>query len=261
MVPNFRRSHELVAARTQAHWAAQVVSALGTSLLPHADDYSETNLAWDRDRRALVGRSVQGVIAGLRVADLVWFVIGRGPAERPAVGSTVADGLRWLRSVAVENGLADRPLDRSPYDLPPHELARGGRFESVDGLDEIAAWFDVASLAIGRISQTAPAADEVRCWPHHFDLATLLPIAKDRTIGVGLSPGDQDIPEPHFYVTPHPRPEPGEGPVPLPFGRWNDRGWFGAVLRGSEIPSDAPRTSVDGFLDAAVDACRRVIER
>jgi len=241
--------------------AVQVVSALGTTLLPHAEDYSETNLGWDRDAQALVGRSVNGVTAGLRVADLVWFVAGPKPAERSAVGSTVADGLRWLRSVAIANGLDDRPLDRSPYELPPHELARGDRFESIDGLDEIATWFDFASVAIGRVAARGPDAGEVRCWPHHFDLAMLLPVAKDRTVGVGLSPGDEDIPEPYFYVTPNPRPEPGEGPVRLPSGRWNDRGWFGAVLRGSEIPSDAPRPAVDGFLDVAVEACRRVIER
>jgi hypothetical protein len=256
MIPNFRRSRDLVAARIQAHWAAQVVSALGTALLPHREDYSETNLGWDHDRQALMGRSVQGVTAGLRVADLVWLVAGPRPAERSAVGSTIADGLRWLHSVAVENGLANRPLDHGSYDLPPHELARGGRFELVSGLDEVAAWFDVASLAIGRIAEGARGADEVRCWPHNFDLATLLPLGTGRTIGVGLSPGDADIPEPYFYVTPHPRPEPGEGPVVLPSGRWNERGWFGAVLRGSEIPSDDPRTAVDGFLDAAVEACR-----
>jgi hypothetical protein len=261
MIPNFRRSRELVDARLQAHWAAQVVSALGTGLLPHRDDYSETNLGWDRERQALVGRHVEGVTAGLRVRDLVWFVLGPKPAERPAVGSTLGEGLRWLRSITVENGLADRPLDRRPEDLPSHPLGRDGRFEAVDGLDEIAAWFHVASLAIGRIAERTPDAGEVRCWPHNFDLATLLPIGRGQTIGVGLCAGDADIPEPYFYVTPHPRPEPGDGPVALPAGRWNERFWFGAVLRGSEIPSDDPRTTVDGFLDVAVAACRRVIER
>jgi hypothetical protein len=32
------------------------------------------------------------------------------------------------------------------------------------------------------------------------------------------------------------------------------------VLRGSEIPAVDPRNTVDGFLDAAVEGCRRVIE-
>ena len=63
MVPNFARSRELVDARIQAHWAAQVVSALGRALLPHRDDSSETNLGWDGERQALMGRAVQGVTA------------------------------------------------------------------------------------------------------------------------------------------------------------------------------------------------------
>jgi hypothetical protein len=238
--------------------AAQVVSALGTTLLPHRDDYAETNLGWDRP--ALVGRSVRGVSAGLRVADLVWFVRGSEPAERSAVGSSVADGLRWLRSAAIANGLDDRPLGRSPYELPQH-YDEEGALRHVEGLMEIAAWFDFASVAIGRVAEREPHAGEVRCWPHHFDLATLVRVAEEQTVGVGLSQGDEGIAEPYYYVTPDPRPAAGEGPGKLPAGRWNERGWFGAVLRGSEIPQDDARPTVDAFLDASIDACRAVLAR
>ncbi len=259
MIPTFSRSSALLEARTQAHWAAQVVSALGTTLLPHQDDYSETNLGWDRARQGVVGREVRGVQAGLRIADPTWFVRGPRPAERTVAGSTLADGLRWLREIAVANGLEDRPLAPSTYELPGHPLGEGAAFQVVNGLDEIAAWFDVGSLALDRTAEREPGAGEVRCWPHHFDLATLIAVAADRTVGVGLSPGDDLIAEPYFYVSPHPRPEPGEGPEKLPAGEWNRSGWFGAVLRGTRIPSDDPRAAVDAFLDAAVATCRRMI--
>ena len=71
--------------------------------------------------------------------------------------------------------------------------------------------------------------------------ASPYPVGEARTVGVGLCPGDDDIPEPYFYVTPHPRPAPGRGPVELPAGRWNERFWFGAVLRGSDAAGGSAR--------------------
>ena len=46
----------------------------------------------------------------------------------------------------------------------------------------------------------------VRCWPHHFDIATLLTIAPGQTIGVGLEPGDGYYDEPYWYVNQYPAP-------------------------------------------------------
>lgn len=49
---------ELIQARLELHWAAQLVSASGTSLLPAQADFSHTNLGWDRMLGVLVGRNV-----------------------------------------------------------------------------------------------------------------------------------------------------------------------------------------------------------
>jgi hypothetical protein len=102
----------------------------------------------------------------------------------------------------------------------------------------------------------------VRCWPHHFDIATLVSIpggapGEVRTIGVGLSPGDGSYAEPYFYVTPWPAPD---GPTlpELPAGAaWHRAGWFGAVLTGTAIFHDAEATPparkrmIRDFLDGA----------
>ena len=52
-------------------------------------------------------------------------------------------------------------------------------------------------------------ATPVRCWPHHFDIATLLNIGQEnlQSIGIGLSPGDSNNREPYFYVTMWPYPD------------------------------------------------------
>ena len=107
----------------------------------------------------------------------------------------------------------------------------------------------------------------MRCWPHHFDLATLVSVpggapGDARTIGVGLSPGDGSYAEPYFYVTPWPSPDSPALPE-LPAGAdWHRTGWFGAVLTATAIFHDAggsPPTRarmVREFLDVASRASR-----
>jgi len=51
-------SAALSQARLQLHWAAQLVSAPGTSLLPRSADYAHTNLGWESSLGVLVGRDV-----------------------------------------------------------------------------------------------------------------------------------------------------------------------------------------------------------
>ena len=49
---------DLGEARLELHYAAQLVSAPGTTLLPPKDDYSHTNLEWDSALDVLAGRRV-----------------------------------------------------------------------------------------------------------------------------------------------------------------------------------------------------------
>jgi len=54
------------------------------------------------------------------------------------------------------------------------------------------------------------SASDVLCWPHHFDIATLVTFASDRSSSVGLSPGDGSYDEPYYYVNVHPQPDPAQ---------------------------------------------------
>ncbi|MDH4283081.1 MAG: hypothetical protein OEV36_10550, partial [Myxococcales bacterium] len=61
-------------ARLELHWAAQLVSAPGTTLLPAEADYGHTNLGWDAALCVLSGRSIgtgslrAGLVFGWRAA-------------------------------------------------------------------------------------------------------------------------------------------------------------------------------------------------
>ena len=60
------------------------------------------------------------------------------------------------------------------------------------------------------------------CWPHHFDIATLVKLedgqpANARSIGVGVSPGDEYYAQPYVYVSPWPRFDAGKLPDLPPY--------------------------------------------
>jgi hypothetical protein len=72
----------------------------------------------------------------------------------------------------------------------------GGEFSSglSRELGALARLYDDAAALLETISGGWAGAAPVRCWPHHFDIATLLEVAHDadgsatKTIGVGLAP-------------------------------------------------------------------------
>jgi hypothetical protein len=230
--------------RLVAHWAAQLVAAVGAALSPPAPDDSHTALAWDPERRALVG--ARGT--ALLLEELALVVGGeRGSPRLDLDGRSREEALAWL---GAAHGTGPLP----PYPHPPPGDAPA-RFQARPAAQaELAGWFALAARALTGL---APAGAEppLYVWPHHFDMAKLLELGGGRTIGAGLSPGDASYAEPYFYVTPGPYPAERKGP-PLVIGRWHVDGWFGAVLVGAEIGLEE-RARV--FVDAAISACRLLL--
>ena len=83
----------------------------------------------------------------------------------------------------------------------------------------------------------------IQVWPHHFDVSMIwLPGGKvagqdgadeeysDKQMNFGFAFGDENIPEPYFYVTAYPLPD-AMPDVALPTGTtWHSDGFNGAVL-------------------------------
>ena len=256
------RDGALAEARVQAHHAAQVAAAPGATLLPDSVDHSDRNLEWVARLGCLVGRSVDGLQAGLRIGDLSWVVVADGSivASHQAHGYTVAQGLGWLRAAWLAAGGGDHAFHVPGYDLPAHRVADDGMFGELPDADlhQLTAWFANADRLIRAVAE-AQGGSEVRVWPHHFDLATLIVLGGEgedtRSVGVGFTPGDGGIAQPYFYVTPWPYPDPGDLPD-LPVGHWHTEGWTGAVLPGSEVDGEATAAA---FLEAAVGAGRTLV--
>jgi hypothetical protein len=271
----------LASARVEVHWAAQIVAAVGRALIPAVPDDSHTSLEWlEAERLLLGGATPRGLRLGLRPADLT--LVLRDPQDRngearrelPLVGRTLDEARLWA---AAALGAVATVVP--PYDMPPHAVAHGGTFSGGDGaaLEEIDRWYAAADGFLREVRRTRSHpptnASPVRCWPHHFDIATLIELppgasVERRTIGVGLSPGDGSYQEPYFYVTPWPYPASGSDPqLPgLPGGAvWHRTGWFGAVLTATAIFAAADASpskraeAVSRFLDAAVGAAATLL--
>jgi len=259
---------DLVPGRRIAHHAAQLASAPAATWLAPEDDWSHENLGWESASEALVGRPVAGWRAGLRLRDLTLLVLGDEASALDLVGRSRDDASRWLvGQFEAARGEPSGPLELPAHEIPDHPVAHGEPFPTTDpeALAELSRWFAIADMALRALAVWEDRASPVRCWPHHFDLATLVTLAGSgedaRTVGLGFSPGDGGIPEPYFYVTPWPYPDADALP-PLPAGSWNTEGWVGAVLRGAEVvawPASERRARVEGFLDVASEAARELI--
>jgi hypothetical protein len=243
--------------RLIAHWAAQLVAAAGTTFAPAREDFSHTNLGWVRALGALAGQPIgdRQVCAALRLSDLHLLVVEGDSilAQLELAGATMQDALAWLGGALRDvDSRLDAALGYPTHEMPKHAVGDGAPFPAADRavLEELAPWFANAQLIAGAVANSEENAAEPRCWPHHFDLATLITLDGERTIGVGMSPGDGSYADPYFYVTPWPYPSQTEDLPRLPAGHWHTQSWVGAVLQTPDSGIIRP------FLDTAIAALR-----
>ncbi len=266
---------DLVDTRLQLHWAAQVAAAIGYTFASPQPDWSHTSLQWNGRHQMLVGQTVGArTRAGLQLeASELAVIRGDQMASLQLNGITLEEAYDWLLAESADID-PDRPsasLVRPSHEMPEHPVASGVPFTTIpDARRELAHWFRNANNVLQDIARHNHNASPVRCWPHHFDMSTLIaldphkPSENARSIGAGLSPGDGGVREPYFYVTPWPYPDPASLPE-LPFGFWNTEAWVGAVLKGSVLVArDSAREQRDtarSFFDAAIAASRRLLDR
>jgi hypothetical protein len=253
------------------HHAVQLVAAVGRSLVPARADDGHTSLVWHSRRRAIEGEQVLGPRrwwAALHPDDLSLGVLveGKEVGLVALAGRTKSEAFTWLVDQARAQGAPVEKLKLdAPYTIPAHAVGTGAAF-AVPGdgsCAELRRWFANADPLLGDVADGWAGSAPVRIWPHHFDIGTVLPLGPAGgegapTLGVGLSPGDEAIAEPYFYVTPWPVPD----PLPdLPAGgQWHREGWTGAVLTGTEVVSAGDGAVQSGaaraFLTRTVETLR-----
>ena len=259
---------ELADARLALHDAAQATAAVAYALLPTTPDHTHSNLLWSSEHGVFFGRPLPaGSRCALDPLTLRTAVLGSDDAplgEVSAVGRTLEQVYVELAAVLRRAGESVPPngLITPDYDLPDTPVRRGERFAEPSKADlrELARWFALGHAAIGRVATRHLAGAEVRVWPHHFDLAALRTLDEGedaevaRTLGVGLSPGDDSYAEPYFYVSPWPAPSPEALPR-LPRGaHWHSEGFTSAVITAGDLLEIGPNL-LDERLDALAEVC------
>jgi len=252
-------------ARLQAHYAAQWLARMARAYArPLANDF-HTNLTWNDAQGALTTHELPGGgSAGLTLSELtlvLWNQAGRGEALH-LDGRRDAYIREWLGARLRQTGLDSAALDApSPYEMPVHPIGNGAPYAPAalaDALAELAAWFGDANLVLTEARQRVLArgldAPPVRCWPHHFDLDSLIQLGGGRTVGAGFCPGDDYYDEPYFYVSAYPPPEVALLPsLPLE-GHWHTHHFTAAIaLAGNVVAAADQAAECAAFLNAAMD--------
>jgi hypothetical protein len=95
----------------------------------------------------------------------------------------------------------------------------------------------------------------VRCWPHHFDLDTLVELGRGRTMGLGYCPGDEFCDEPYFYTSMYPEPSIPKLPLLPAMAHWHTYKFLAALAPAHKIVAAHDQGAyVKQFLDASVRA-------
>ena len=243
----------LVGARYLAHFAVQWATKAARANLAAATDDSHSSLAWDERIGALVSQPLPtrdgALTVGVRIDGLrlIASVDGNAPNEFALGAQTDSAAGAWVESVLRASGLAPASTVSLPYTIASHPVASGGVYDvrsEADALEELARWFRAAGAALedvrAALAGRTPGPTPVLCWPHHFDIATVVRLedgdsAQARAVGIGVSPGDEFYSQPYAYISPSPPPPAMDLPsLPQP-GRWHTRGFVGVVVTGEEI--------------------------
>lgn len=251
-------------ARLLCHWAAQPIAAFGRTRVSPAADDSHTGMSWDPEARCLVGQPTpEGVRLRLRLTELKLQLVESGPTvveELALEGRRLAEALDWLGGLSLPD-----------YEMPEHAVKAGAKFPAVDSEAHahLERWYANAALVTRAVRDNVPGATPPRCWPHHFDLATLVNLDDDpadpesaRSINVGMSPGDSSYNEPYFYVNPWPRPNVLPQEPPAGAGHWHLEGWFGAVLPATDLRAAGAReqaAQTSAFVNSAIATGRALL--
>ncbi|HEY6259526.1 MAG TPA: DUF5996 family protein [Xanthobacteraceae bacterium] len=257
-------------ARLQPHYAVQWLARAARAYVTPRPDDGHTNFGWEDALGGLTTHPLsQGSVVGLEMTALtlrLWDGPGRAGGQAISLdGRRDADIREWLGGQLGTRGLDPAALDApSPYQMPDHPVGHGAPYAAAalgEALGELAAWFananDILSETRQRITARGIAAPPARCWPHHFDLDSLISLGSGpgaRTVGLGFSPGDDYYDEPYFYISAYPAPDLATLPSLPSIGHWHTHHFTAAVAVADRIiAADDPQAATITFVHAAAD--------
>ncbi len=276
---NFQDFEQLSHAREQLHQAIQIVAAVGRTYKPKVKDDQYANFQWNIRREMLQGQVVEGDVEISAALDLKTLSIHLLNATSETISSFELDGktqkqsLIWLEEQLLKLGLDGNSLTiQLPYEIPEYPTAKGKPYQvvSIEPFEELSNYFSNSNLIIQSIVVSESNASDISCWPHHFDIASLITLddtgdsETSTSIGIGMSPGDAGYNEPYYYLTPWPYPNVADLPVINGLGKWHTEGWVGGVFKASDLTNIADlvdqEVAVKEFLQQGLDTLKRLMD-
>ena len=247
----FPEIEDLNQVREQCHQAIQNVAAVGRSFLPPSKEDENANLEWDSNLQRLVGRWVEAedVVfrSSLSIAEFKVLLVNRDfetISEFELEGKTQTDVMVWLERQLGELGFEFSRINLAyPYEIPEYPTAKGEAFHITNKVAarELSRLYHNTLFILNDFLKGFGETESIKCWPHHFDIAGRIILLNSgdpsttKSIGLGLSPGDQYYNEPYFYVSPWPYPSKELKSIDSTLGHWHEHDWIGAVLPVSKI--------------------------
>ncbi len=259
---------ELVRVRQLSHAAVQWPSrAARANLKPRADD-SHSNLGWSEGEHALVSHPLdvdqrRQLGFSFRSHSLLWMADNMVVDSLDLAGAGQYEIRDWCDQLLSGVDLQTTDQAAMPYELDAADFTGFADANAAAELATLGAWYaranSVLTTLVERFHDIAVSPPDVRCWPHHYDLAALFVLdggdpETARSIGVGLSPGDESYAEPYFYCTPWPTPvQLPEAPDPL---YWHTVGFTSLVWVASRIDES---TDLEKVLAMAIECARETL--
>ena len=263
-------------ARDQTHRAVQLIARAAAANLAQRPDDSQSSLRWDRPNKAFFAEPVptRGDTLSLSLRFTDFSLHARVGTDRKRLvlhDRHWSDALAFVDATLEENGLAAASTCDLPYELPD-AVSAIDRFD-VEGCKDqftaLARWYDLTARLLDEIADGCrtftPGPSPVRCWPHHFDIATYIQLEIGgaevaKGVGVGLSPGDSSYDQPYFYVNPWPSIVASELPLAPTPGHWHTDGFVGLIATAEEVfaSTAAVETASRSFLTESMEMALRL---
>ncbi len=267
---------DLIKTREQLHHAVQLIAAAGKYLVEERPDDSHTSMQWNDNQSAFEGEVLKAnklVKVGFRPSDFKLYLHEDSKniiATFDLTNKKMEEALKWLieKLKNFEADTSNLSLNMH-YEIPATSFRKDEPFSIINQKynESFSLYYANANRLLIAVKQLLQDTSAIRCWPHHFDIATLLTIDKDkpseeaRSIGIGLAAGGDAYEEPYIYLTPWPYPDIKTQTLPkLSAGEWHTEGWVGAVLRAPNIYSEEDQSqAVIHFMNSAIPACAELL--
>ncbi|MGB3467769.1 MAG: hypothetical protein WBA74_20955 [Cyclobacteriaceae bacterium] len=261
----------------QLHHAVQHVAAMDYAFSKEPDGNKVIKLSWCTEIGRVTGQLIEGAISFKALFLPKEFTIALEDKEGNLLTSLPLEGqkqgkiLVWLEEQADQLGLDTSAFSLNlPYEIPDYLLGKRKPFKPKAIIQEtIVDLFNNACLVLQEAAATLLGFDALSIFPKHLYLETQHTV-KDTgdpetsaCVRLGMSPGDDIVQEPYYYVNVLPFPSTEDFPG-LTNGIWYEDEWVGAIYSLSAINAKtsevAQRNSIVVFLQEACEVLRATIK-